>query len=80
MKTKLLTEIREYGDKRTVVLYTNDNEIYRRLRDSRKCLEIVPYEQEQNGKTIMVGVDLYFSRKNLRWLEKVLRDHGRGNF
>ncbi|MFC2045716.1 hypothetical protein ACFLUH_03455 [Chloroflexota bacterium] len=76
----VLTEVRDYGDKRTVVVYTNDNEVCRKLRDSRKCFRIVSYEQQQNGKTVLVGVDLYFSKKDFTWLKEHLEYPQSGNF
>jgi len=66
----IVTEIRDLGDNRTLVLYTNDNRVYRKFRDSVKCIKIVPYEQEQEGKIVMVGVDIYFPKEYRKWLEK----------
>jgi len=73
MKTErqaIVTELRNLGDNTAVVLYTNDNQLYRKLRDSADYIKIVPYEQEQGGKIAMVGVDLYFCKKYRRWLEQ----------
>jgi len=66
------TELRSLGDSRTVVLYTNDNRVYRKIRDSVKPIKIVPYEQEQRGKMVMVAVDLYFPKEYRKWLEENL--------
>jgi hypothetical protein len=66
----LVTELRNLGDNRTVVLYTNDNRVYRKIRDSIKPIKIVPYEQEQGAKIVMVGVDIYFPKKYRKQLEK----------
>ena len=65
-----MTELRNLGDNRTVVLYTNDDSVYRNLRDSGKPIKIVPYEQEQGGKVAMIGVDLYFPKEYRKWLRK----------
>jgi hypothetical protein len=70
MGQTLVTEIRNLGDNRTVVLYTNDNRVYRKIRDSIKPIKIVPYEQEQGTKIVMVGVDVYFPKEYRQWLEK----------
>jgi len=63
-----MIEIRDYGDHQTLVLYTNENGIYRKLVKSAKCTKVIPYHQQQNGKLKMVGVDLYFPKKYKRWL------------
>ena len=65
-----MTELRNLGDGRTIVLYTNDNRVYRKVLESVKPIEIVPYEQEQGGKLTMLGVDLYFPKEYRKWLEK----------
>ena len=65
-----MTEIRNLGDNRTIVLYTNDNRVHRKIRDSIKPIKIVPYEQEQGAKIVMVGVDIYFPKEYRKWLEK----------
>ena len=71
----ILTELRDTGDNRTVVLHTNDNRVYRKLCDSGKLIKIVPYEQEQGGKAVVVGVDLYFPKEYRKWLEKNIGIH-----
>lgn len=70
-----MTEIRNLGDNRTVVLYTNDNPVYRKIRDSVKPIKIVPYEQEQGAKIVMVGVDIYFPKEYRKWLEENIGAH-----
>ena len=69
-RQEIVTELRNLGDSGTVVLYTNDNHVYRKLRDSSKLVKIVAYEQEQGGKVAMLGVDLYFPKEYRKWLEK----------
>ena len=69
-ETAIVTELRDLGDNRTIVLHTNDNQVYRKLRDSAKPLKIVPYEQDQGGKIVVVAVDLYFLKEYRKWLEK----------
>lgn len=66
----MVTEIRDYGNGRTIVLYTNENAVFQRFRDSAKCLRVIPYEQDQKKKVALVGVDLYFNKKYRNWLEK----------
>ncbi len=66
------TELRNYGDARTVVVHTKDTQVYRKLRDSVKVIKLVPYFQKQNGKEVLVGVDLYFHKKYQKWLERQL--------
>lgn len=71
----LVTELRNLGDKRTVILYTNDNRVYRKIRDLVEPIKIVPYEQEKGGKVVMVGVDIYFPKECRKWLEKNIGVH-----
>jgi len=73
-----VTELRGLGDNRTLVLYTNDNRVYRNLRDSVKPIKIVPYEQERGGKAALVAVDLYFPKEYQKWLEKNIGIHTSG--
>ena len=61
-------ELRELGDNKTLVLYTNDNRVFTRIRDSIDVVKIVPYEQEQRGK--MVSADIYILKKHQKWLDK----------
>ena len=68
-----MTELRGLGDNKTIVLHTNDNQVYRELLALVKPLKIIPYEQEQEGRTTMVGVDLYFPREYRKWLERYIR-------
>jgi hypothetical protein len=63
-------ELRNLGDNRTIVLYTNDNRVYRKVLESAKPIKIVPYEQEQGGRVTVLGVDLYFPNEYRKWLEK----------
>jgi len=60
--------IRDYGDKRSLVVYTDQNDIYHKLVKSTKCANVIPYYQEKNGKLKMVGIDLYFPKKHTTWL------------
>jgi len=69
MKVRGMIEIRDYGDKQTLVLYTDQNDLYRKLSKSTKCTHIILYEQQQqNGRIKIVGVDLYFPKKYKAWL------------
>ncbi|MFC2056212.1 hypothetical protein ACFLTO_01425 [Chloroflexota bacterium] len=63
-----MIEIREYGDKQTLVVYTDQNDIYRELEKSTKCFNVIPHEQQQNGRIKTVAVDLYFPKKYRAWL------------
>lgn len=73
-----MTQLRNLGDNKTVVLYTNDARVYRNLQDSDKLLKIVQYEQEQGGKIATVGVDLYFPKEHRKWLGKNIRGYTSG--
>jgi hypothetical protein len=69
---EIVIELRNLGYSRTVVLYTNDNQVYRKLQDSGKLIKIVTYEQEQGGKVAILRVDLYFPKEHRKWLERIL--------
>ena len=71
----IVTELRNFGDGRNIVLYTNDNRVYRKVLESVKPIKIVPYEQEQGGKLAVLGVDLYFHKEYRKWLEKNIGIH-----
>jgi len=65
--------LRDYGDNKNIVLYTEDNELYQRLRSSTKCFNDIPYwfDDKKIG-WIQVGVDLYFPKRFKRWVEHQL--------
>jgi hypothetical protein len=69
-RQEMVTELRSLGDKRTIVVHTNDNQVYRKLHDSGKPVKVILYEQEQGGKVAIVGVDLYFPEECQKWLQK----------
>lgn len=68
----MTTELRHFGDGRTIVIYTDDNAIYPKLRDSTKCFKLVPYYQENSKKATLIGADLYFEAKFKPWVIKTL--------
>ena len=74
-KQAIRTELRDFGDNKTIVLYTNDNRVYSKFRDSVKPIKIVPYEQKQVGRVVMVGVDIYFPKEYRKWLGKNIGVH-----
>jgi len=78
-KQAIRTELRDFGDDKTIVLYTNDNRVYRQLRESAKLIKIVPYEQEQGGELALVAVDLYFPKECRKWLKNRLKIWGQGD-
>jgi len=64
----MVAELRRVGD-RLVALYTDDNEVYRRLAPLRATVYGVPYQQGQR----LIGVDLYFPARARRRVKEVLR-------
>ena len=72
---KSCTELRDYGDRKTIILYTEDNEVYQRLK--RSAEREVSYEVWKNcdpTKARKVAVDLYFPRRKKGAINKrVLR-------
>ena len=63
-----MTELREFGDGKTVVVYTNDREIATKLGNRKKCFKIIPYEQDQGKKVALVGIDFYFPKRETKAL------------
>jgi len=66
----MTTEIRDFGDGKTVVVYTNDRATATKLGNYKSCFKIIPYEQVQysNKKVALVGVDYYFPKRQLKSL------------
>ena len=59
-----LTELRDYGNGKTIVLYTEDNEVYQKLRKSAEREISYEYWKNRNPtKARKVAVDLYFPRR-----------------
>ena len=69
----MVTEIRELGDKETLVVYTDENEIAAKLASKKRLLKVVEYEQGQPSKrrVALVGKDFYFPKQELRGLLRV---------
>ncbi len=69
-----MIEVRDYGDKKTIVLYTDESSVASRVRNWRECLRVVPYEQVQIKKKrlVLVGSDTYLPRSK-RILKRIFR-------
>ena len=71
-----MIEIRNFGDKRTIVLYTDENKVYQKYRDLKKVIKVIPYTQTQTikkeQKEVMVGADIYFPKTSKNWLIKAV--------
>lgn len=70
-----MTEIRDYGDKKTIVVYTKDNAVLRKLREWKSCQKVVFYEVWRNcdpRNAVNVAVDLYFDKKEENQIRKAL--------
>ena len=63
------TEIRSFGDGTTIVLYTEDKQLYHQFKEWAYCQRVVPYKRGNK----MVAADLYFSKEAERGLRKALR-------
>ena len=68
-----MEELRQF-DSKTLVLYTEDTSILRRVGNWRECFKTISYEQEQYSKrkVTLVGVDIYLPR-NKRILKRLSR-------
>ena len=64
----MTTELRDFGDGRTVVVYTTDNQMATKLRSYVDCFKVVDYEQEQKKGIRVVAKDFYFPRRKKRKL------------
>ena len=69
-----MNELRQF-DSKTLVLYTEDTSILRRVGNWRECFKTISYEQEQYSKrkVALVGVDIYLPNKKriIRRLQRV---------
>lgn len=70
----MLAEIRDFGDGKTIVLYTDNRQLANRVGNWQQCFKIVPYEQEQYSKkkVALIGLDLFLPRKLRRRLEGLI--------
>lgn len=71
----MTTEIRDYGDKKTIVVYTRDNSTLRKLREWKSCQKIAFYEVWKDcdpRNLVNVAVDLYFNKKEEDHIRKAL--------
>lgn len=71
----MVAEIREYGDKKTIVVYSDDNTVLRKLREWKSCQKIVFYEVWKDcdpRNAVNVAVDLYFDKKEENHIRGVL--------
>jgi len=77
-----MNELYKFGDGKHIVLHTTDNKTYQWLKQSTKCIKVVPYDQWQvrrgQIKEVTVGADLYFSKHWFRWLERKLSAQNTG--
>ena len=65
------TEIRDFGDRKQIVLYTTNNEVYQRLK--KYATKEVPYEIWKDcdpQKAKVVAVDLYFPKNKKEAIKK----------
>ena len=69
----MTVELRDLGDKRTVVLFTDENKIAGKLRDRKSFIKAIPYEQEQYSKkrVSLIGWDFYFPKSEKKRLLKL---------
>jgi len=71
----MVTKIRDYGDKETIVVFTEDNAIFRKLREWKSCQKIVFYEVWKDcdpRNAINIAVDLYFDKKEENRIREAL--------
>ena len=67
-----MTELRDFGDGATIVLYTDERELATKLGNRKNCLKVIPYTQEQRKGEILVGIDYYFPKRERKALERLV--------
>ena len=65
-----MTELREFGDGKTVVLWTDNREIANKVGKRKNCYKIISYEQDLRNKVALVGIDFYFPKRETKALLK----------
>ena len=60
----MATEVREFGDKATLVVFTDDRKAANQAKNWRECFKVIPYEQEQYSKkrVALIGFVLYLPK------------------
>jgi len=69
----MVTEIREFGDNKTIVVFTNERQVATRIQNWNECYKVIEYEQEQfsKGRVGLVGLDLYLPKRLERRVRKL---------
>jgi len=62
----MATEIRDYGDQKTIVVYTDDNNTAANLKDRKTLIKEIEYHQDTKNGVRCVGKDFYFPKRQLR--------------
>jgi hypothetical protein len=65
-----LSEIREYGDKDLIILFTKDDYTYRRFKQWKECRKVVKYTSGPLGA--LTAADLYFPRELAPLLRRLI--------
>jgi len=71
-----ISELRDYGDKKTIVLWTSENKLASHLRRLKKLIREQRYYQPQKDSEVLVGCDFYFPKPYLSTLLKSCRRLG----
>lgn len=72
----MTTEIRDYGDKKLIVVFTRDDAVFKKLKEWKSCKRVVFYEIWKDcdpRRATTAGVDLYFEKKEEKRIRKALR-------
>lgn len=72
----MIAEIRDYGDGKSKVLYTDNTQVAQTIGTSGKAFRIQPYFKWRLGKKIRVGVDLYFPKRHENWIVRKIEQLG----
>ncbi len=73
-----MNELRDFGDGKTMVLFSDDKKVVEKVSGWKECNKCVAYEQEQYSKKKvgLVGWDMYLpkNRRIQKRLEKQVTD------
>ena len=62
----MTTEIRDYGDREMIVVYTDNNVTASKLKDRKALIKEVEYLRDTKNGIRCVAKDFYFPKKQLR--------------
>ena len=78
----MTAELRDYGNGKMVVVWTNDANLRNKLLEWKSLIKVVEYWQQQNSccRLTLVGVDMYFpkGKRRVTRLQKLVDSIAKG--